>query len=347
MKDLLDYYFLKNGYQKIETTLPELCMYCRPEMQAVNAIQFVFFDERSSAILEEDMDFIYKTGQEFLSKTCKQDIHMITVLVTEEADRNAGYIEGRPNTWIFVPSQKRFLIPEGHREEFYGVRAGIEQVFAQQEEIRKEMTLVSESKEEPDIIAPKRKIPFVTITIVIMNVLLFIVYAFRGEVLYNKLNLNWYDVFGNHEYYRLFTAIFMHADLQHLSSNLIMLYVVMDVIENDIGHVRTFLYYILAGLGGGAASVVYAYMNQELITSIGASGAYFGMAGVLLVLMLLNPSRQRGMIVRFAFMLGYSLYCGFTSIAVDNAAHVGGLVVGLVLSFMIEGIKKLKGRSKG
>jgi membrane associated rhomboid family serine protease len=126
------------------------------------------------------------------------------------------------------------------------------------------------------------------------------------------------------EYFRLLTAAFLHAGVLHLALNMIALLVLGPQLEALLGRVRFTALYLLAAVGGTAAS--YAF-NLPQSASLGASGAIFGLFGALLVI-----ARRLRLDVSFLLIvLGANLLLGFGSASIDWKAHLGGLAVGLVL----------------
>ena len=80
----------------------------------------------------------------------------------------------------------------------------------------------------------------------------------------------------------------------------------------------------------------YELFSGENIISAGASGAVFGVEGALLFLVILHHGRLESMTAgRVAFAIAFSLYCGFTSTNVNNAAHVGGVLMGFAVTALI------------
>ena len=82
--------------------------------------------------------------------------------------------------------------------------------------------------------------------------------------------------------------------------------------------------------------MIFEMQTGDYAISAGASGAIFGLTGALLALVLLNKGRigsitKQGMI----FMIGVNIYLGLVSEGVDNLAHIGGLISGLILTLLI------------
>ncbi len=134
------------------------------------------------------------------------------------------------------------------------------------------------------------------------------------------------------EGWRFFTALFLHGGLLHVGLNMLALHQAGQVVERLFGRWGFLTIYVIAGLLGNAASLWW----KPGPVSVGASGAIFGVYGALLAYLL----RQRGSVPTEVFremrsgtlgFIGYSLFAGFSIPGIDNAAHLGGLVGGLLL----------------
>lgn len=136
------------------------------------------------------------------------------------------------------------------------------------------------------------------------------------------------------QWWRMLTATFLHGNFLHLAMNMVVLLMLGSKLEWFLGPRNFLLVYFGAGLLGSAASLHFA---AQATVSVGASGAVFGVAGALLVIVLRNhehlPAEIRQSLMADAgFMVGFSLLRGFRAENIDNAAHVGGLIGGLLLA---------------
>jgi rhomboid protease GluP len=134
------------------------------------------------------------------------------------------------------------------------------------------------------------------------------------------------------EPWRLFTALFLHGGLLHVGLNMWALHQAGQVVERLYGRAGFAVLYLVAGLLGNLASLWW----KPGPVSVGASGAIFGVYGALLAYLVL----QRGSVPNEIFremrsgtlgFIGYSLFAGFSIPGIDNAAHLGGLLGGLVM----------------
>ena len=196
-----------------------------------------------------------------------------------------------------------------------------------------------EEKEEFD--AVKLGIPIMVIAIIAVNVIVYIVLEIIGDtedayymmlhgaVYHDKLA---YDK----EYWRLFTAIFMHFGFTHIMNNMVMLAASGVILEDALGHIRFAILYILAGVGGSTLSFLQMVDSGEYAVAAGASGAIFGVIGALLWVVIRHQGRYETLTGKgLLFMIVISLYYGISSGEVDNWGHIGGLLMGFFLGVIL------------
>ncbi|MDY3920291.1 MAG: rhomboid family intramembrane serine protease [Candidatus Limivivens sp.] len=188
----------------------------------------------------------------------------------------------------------------------------------------------------------------VNLTIVVINIVVFFILDFLGNTEDAVFMANhgacyapW--VVEGGEYYRLFTSMFLHFGIQHLFNNMLCLIFLGDILEKLVGKARYLLIFFGGGLGSGAVSLIYELWSGKIAVSAGASGAIFAVIGALVFLAIVHrgsiPSVSRS---RFYFMAALSVFQGFTSQGVDNAAHVGGFVLGFLLAAIFIGKRAVK-----
>lgn len=145
------------------------------------------------------------------------------------------------------------------------------------------------------------------------------------------------EAIASGEWYRLMTSMFLHAPftgsiigLIHIGFNMYILRIYGPNVEEAFGSVRFLFMYLLAGIGGSAASYAFGGLGR---LSLGASGAVFGVVGMLLVF--LQRRKHRAVVAQFQqtllIFIGLNLLIGFTLRGIDNLAHIGGLVTGALL----------------
>ena len=181
------------------------------------------------------------------------------------------------------------------------------------------------------------KKPIITYAIMIICIILFIMmYIFgNGSESTNTL-INFganYDVLTKSgEYYRLFTCMFLHIGIMHLICNMYSLYVIGKEVEGLFGKWKYLLIYLLSGICGSMLSLAFSYNT----VSAGASGAIFGLLGALLYFGYYYRT-YLGAVMRSSIIpvILFNLVIGFLSSGIDNAAHIGGLVGGILIAMAV------------
>ncbi len=181
-----------------------------------------------------------------------------------------------------------------------------------------------------------KEAPFVTVSLVAINVICFFVNSFLQDKLWVLGRLTAVEVLGAGQYYRIITAFFLHGGIEHLFNNMVLLLFLGMMLEQEIGHLPLLVTYFVAGIGGNVVSLWYKVISGSTAGSLGASGALFGLDGLLLAMVLLyGGNRQNLTLQRVLFMIVFSLYNGFKGTQIDNAAHVGGLLFGFFTGLII------------
>jgi membrane associated rhomboid family serine protease len=178
----------------------------------------------------------------------------------------------------------------------------------------------------------------IVLTIIAVNVVVFFLEGFGTNVRVIDRYAMWpAAVHVQNEYYRAFTAMWLHASFTHIFFNMIALLIVGPALEVLLGKVRFLVLYLLAGLGGS----VFSYMlSQPNVAGIGASGAIMGVLGAYVVVGL----RRRLPVAPVVGLLVLNFVIGFTG-NIDWRAHLGGLVTGCVLAFVYDYAGQLRDRT--
>jgi rhomboid protease GluP len=149
------------------------------------------------------------------------------------------------------------------------------------------------------------------------------------------------------EWWRLVSPVLVHGSLLHLLFNMYFLYLVGPLVEQLYGSARFLLLYGLTAAAGSAAS----YLLGGPYPSVGASGAIFGLCGVLLAVSAIHrpvlDRRGRALMSQIGGLVVLNLIIGFGVNAmgaqIDNLAHLGGLAAGLWLGFVVPPIRATLG----
>lgn len=189
----------------------------------------------------------------------------------------------------------------------------------------------------------RQELPIVSGILVAANVIVYLICTFMGNLLYNIGELDAAAVLLRREYGRIIYSMFLHAGIDHLFNNMVILFFLGAMIEKVTGHIQLLLIYLLSGIGANICSLLYKVMTMDSMASVGASGAIFGLDGVLLAWILLDRQAMPDVTPRrVLLMIVLSLYSGFTAHNIDNAAHVGGLLTGFAAGALLCALQRRK-----
>src|SRR6202167_5144027 len=138
------------------------------------------------------------------------------------------------------------------------------------------------------------------------------------------------------EWWRLLTCVFVHGGLLHIGFNMWCLWNLGDLCESLYGRWTYAAVYLICGVGASLASAAW----NPYRPSVGASGAIFGLAGALIAAFKLGEfsvprSALSGTLRSLGAFVIYNLIFGFALPGIDNTAHIGGLITGLVVGALI------------
>lgn len=281
-------------------------------------------------ISEEDlMESTHAVRNSFYAKGFR-DIQKMSVVFTYDITAAKHIFAYDMSHWFVDLNDKRLIVYETQPEDFVGCRRNVE-LF-----LENEMTLKENSKK-----MAVRAFSVMNTIIVILNVIIFLITEAKGDTLDAEYMYECGAAFGpaireEHEFYRLFTSMFLHFGLSHLSGNMVVLLLLGDNLERALGKIKYVVLYLLSGLCAGVCSVIYNLASDTNAVCAGASGAIFGVIGALIYIVLANKGRLEDLTgARLLILVAYTLYTGFTSSGIDNVAHVGGLIVGFLLAIIL------------
>jgi len=138
------------------------------------------------------------------------------------------------------------------------------------------------------------------------------------------------------EWYRLVTAMFLHAGFLHLFLNATAIYIVGRWVEPKLGASRTLIIFVAGGLAGNVVSLLASVPAAVPVPSVGASGGALALLGAVIPLTLRSPpgAERSHRLQTTLVIVGATLFLGFVEPAIDNGAHLGGLLAGVVLGLL-------------
>ncbi len=185
-----------------------------------------------------------------------------------------------------------------------------------------------------------KTVPWITAGLIVINAVIFLVTDLGGgdysARIFRDFALIWPGLPESGEWYRLLTACFLHFGIEHIGSNMLILALLGDRLEKTVGRLRFLVLYLLAGIGGTAASLWFHAHTLSPVMSAGASGAIYGVVGALLAVLLIHGGFIDGVGLRqILFMIAFMIYSSTIGENIDVAAHIGGLVTGFLLGLLL------------
>jgi rhomboid protease GluP len=196
--------------------------------------------------------------------------------------------------------------------------------------------------------------PHVTTALVLINLAVYVAMCIGGVGVIHAQSsktIPWGTNFGPltlfGQSWRLLTSIFVHFGLAHVAINMLVLARVGPIIERLFGRFRFAVIYLTAGLAGSLCSLL---VHPEL-NCAGASGAIFGILGAFFVFVVNKRNQVPAAVMRMytdwiVVFTVLSLFSGFHDKRIDHAAHVGGLLAGLLMGYLLARPLRAQDRSR-
>lgn len=190
----------------------------------------------------------------------------------------------------------------------------------------------------------KMKDLIVTWIIIALNVAAYAVTAYlSGNIFDSNINVLVFmgakvnSLIASGQYYRFFTCMFLHAGIVHLGVNMYSLYIMGSFIEKVYGKFKYIVLYLISGL----VSSAFSFMFSSSI-SVGASGAIFGLLGAALVFAIkMKHKIGKEFFMSVLSIIVLNLIIGFSVANVDNFGHLGGLVGGIIMTYLLGNVKNI------
>jgi membrane associated rhomboid family serine protease len=205
-------------------------------------------------------------------------------------------------------------------------------------------TVTEETKQAQEIdkvMKPSRSNLYATYGIIVINIIVFILMVIDGAEFFDVRNGLVHIKWGSNvtaftlsgDWWRLITSMFIHFGIIHLAMNMYALYVAGVYLEPMLGKTKYIVAYFCTGI---IAGIVSLWWHNEGLNGAGASGAIFGLYGVFLALLFTNliPKQVRTALLQsIGIFVVFNIVYGMRS-GIDNAAHIGGLLSGMLIGFV-------------
>ncbi len=311
----------------------------------------------------EQYGHILEKMKHSIANSNSYDVRLLSLVLTTSPENARQLCIDQPadNHWIIDLNTLRLMLYENHfddndlSEELRQFRNRIEGLL-EEEYISRQEQKYSEAGLRASVDASSMPQPVqrinkilspVNTCIILLNVLAFIITYFipvfgGTDKILAEGALSWYYVIKKGEYYRILSSMFLHADLSHLFNNMLVLFFMGYHLERAVGKLKYLILYMGGGILAGIASIGYNMweeynrLTDGTTISIGASGAIFGVVGAMLLIVIVNRGRLEEIRTRqMVIFVVLSLYSGIANSRIDQAAHVGGFLAGVVLAVLI------------
>ncbi len=186
----------------------------------------------------------------------------------------------------------------------------------------------------------KKKTPIITYLLILINVIVFAITYIYGSGIEPNVLVKFGGLISTSNYSfnlsRIFTSMFLHVSIVHLILNMYSLYVLGPQLESFYGKFKFLIIYLVSGIAGNLLTLP---LLQSNVVSVGASGAIFGLMGSLLYFGY-HYRVYLGTVIKSQIipLIVLNLLIGFLATSINNFAHIGGLVGGILIS-MVVGVK--------
>lgn len=182
-----------------------------------------------------------------------------------------------------------------------------------------------------------QKKPIISYGLIIINIIVFLLMYILGNGSEDTKTLIDFGalngmLISRGEYYRILTSAFLHIGIFHIFCNMYALYAIGPIIEHFFGRLKFLIIYLYSALIGGLFVLIFSSNNT---ISAGASGAIFGLLGSLIYFGYTYRGNIGNRIINQVIpVIILNLVIGFTTSGISNAAHIGGLIGGFIISYM-------------
>lgn len=368
---LIKTYLLENGLKPISVNVKNINLYFKQE-DTVTYLVALFAMEKGDEFSKDQFLSIqnqlvtkvskgYQTNGNVMDTEANKDkehkidrehetnhnkVEVLNLIATNHIEKVKAFISTESRIWVIDLKESRIIQYENQSSDFLGLYHGIDQILNSHLSKNQAMEPNGNYYNNVNRIIKKDRVwPFspCNTTIVIINIIIFLAMdIFRyQETFFNKGDLYWPAVINNKEYYRLLTSMFIHMDISHLLNNMLILLFIGDNLEKTVGKFKYLVIYFMSGIIAGIVSMRYNMEIGEIVGSVGASGAIFGVIGAVAYTVLIYRGRIKDFSPRrMLFFIFLSLYGGFTNQGIDNAAHIGGLISGVILAAILHLMNK-------
>ena len=337
MKEKLERYLQTEGFFPLTSKLSEVVVLVKFENNLANVLQIIDY-AKELYLDKEQYEEVKNSLRKMFSEKGISETHILSLILAEDEAKSELLAKDDPFCWQILSEEKELVIGEDKQPDFYGVKGLLENFLTKYKEDPEQFAVVEEElTQEPSrkekLKAYLKTAPYLSIVIILVNLILCFCCIANPGLFYGKGCVGLLYILKG-ELYRLVTAMFLHGSIDHYFSNMLLLYFLGNMLERKVGVIRFGLLYLLTGVIGNLFSCFHEYVSGVRYLSYGASGAVFGLIGMLFYMVIRRDERIKVSMPSMIFMVIYCIYSSFAGIQVNVAAHLGGLLSGMLLMFV-------------
>jgi len=332
------------GYRRERTYENGAVLYART--QDFKAYLLIYFEDRQNTLPDLNwMTWVRNDSFRLFSEMNYSEINCLTIMWTPRIGQLSMLARSMVPIWFVDMNRLQLVIFDNQPSDFDGMRMAIQQqldrgIQAWKAQPAGQYTGYPRPGHQ-NAAAFIRNRGVCNLLMIGGNIAVFIVLSIMGSttntmfmVTHGAMYVPW--VLEQGMWYTVFTSMFLHFGISHLANNMIVLYIVGDNLERAVGHWKYLVIYLAGGLCGNLLSLANSMRTQDYAVSAGASGAIFAVIGALLYIVIRNKGRLEDLSsLQLLLIIACTLYCGFVNTGIDNAAHIGGLIGGIVLGTIL------------
>ncbi len=317
--------FISKGFRYVKANVSNVYVFLKTSANMTMDICLLIDNTKSTFINIDTLGNLCSALERKFIFNGFRNVSSFFMIFSNNVEREKALLMQPYRFWIFDTSKSCLMVFENQPEDYYGLKKDFEELLSSEQETQSKIFR-----------------PIITISLIAVNIIVFLIMTFSGGTNNSRYLLEhgasyWKAVYEDHEYYRLFTCMFLHFNGEHIMNNMITLAFVGAAVEKFLGPFRFLCIYIFSGLGASIlSSLYYMHNSPDVITvSAGASGAVFGILGALIIIALISKNHRRTLKpMNILLIVVLSISNGYLSSSIDNVAHIGGLLFGIILTFI-------------
>lgn len=340
---LLHYFITEKNYNPVILQGAENEIWLENMKENYKIVRIVSSYIHNNEQLHFDQFKAKKIGKNIQHKVFSWDMNILSIYM--DLGENAHIEDSKDMKSIQISGDEDLKNLDTLNEDFPDIRKkltftekGMELFLKITEDINKKNQ--SDAKHVNEVF--EKKTPYISYALIAINVFIYLFFNLIGK--YDSV-LNQFCLYGPlvriGEYYRLFSCMFLHADIFHLLFNCYAIYVIGPQLESYLGRTKFIIIYLFSGFLGSLLSI-----TMSTNPSVGASGAIFGLLGSLLYFGY-HYRLYLGTVLKSQIipLIVINLLYGFVVAGIDNAAHIGGLIGGVLMTSCL-GVKYKSSKSE-